>query len=102
MADIMRQRQRLGQILIQAESSGNSARDLRNLDSVCQPVAEMIGQPWRKHLRLVFQTAEGSSVDYTVAVPLKLGPVGMGKLGVTPSARAFHWEAQMSQRPGFH
>ena len=43
VADIVRQRQSLRQVFAQAQGRGDGARDLRDLDGVRQPVAEVIG-----------------------------------------------------------
>lgn len=48
----MRQRQRLGQILIEIEPAGQAAGDLRHLDAVRQPRAEMLALMEDEDLRL--------------------------------------------------
>ena len=44
MADIVRQRQRFGEIFVQLQNGGQGAGNLRHFDGVGEPVAEMIGQ----------------------------------------------------------
>ena len=58
MPDVMRQRQRLGQVLVQAQRPRDGARNLRHFHSVGQPAAEMIRPAVREHLRLRPQAAE--------------------------------------------
>ncbi len=41
MPHIVHQRQRFRQVLIQSENTRGRARDLRDLDRMCQPVAEV-------------------------------------------------------------
>src|SRR6516162_9144678 len=43
MADVMNQCERLGQIGVEPQRSGDGARDLRNFQRVRQPVAEVVG-----------------------------------------------------------
>jgi hypothetical protein len=100
--DIVGQCQSLGQMFIQAECRGDGSRDLGNLDGVRQAVAEVIGEPGREDLSLILQAAEGARVDHAIAVSLKLVPVRVGKLGITPSSRPFHRETQVSERARDH
>jgi hypothetical protein len=58
----------------------------------------MVGQAGREHLGLVLQAAEGAGVNYAAAVALEIVAIGMGKLGVTPAARAFDGKAKMRER----
>ena len=44
MADVVGQRQRLGQILVELQHVGQGARDLRHFDGVGQAVAEVVGE----------------------------------------------------------
>ena len=71
MAQIMRKRQRLGQILIQAQKSRDGPRNLRHFNGMGQARAEMITFVIDKHLRLVLQAPKGRGVDDTVPIPLK-------------------------------
>ena len=45
MADIVNQRQRFRQVFIQPQRVRDRSRDLRHLDGMGQPVAEMVGKP---------------------------------------------------------
>ena len=70
MAEIVRERQRLGQILVELQRAGDRAGDLRHLDAVGQPGAEEVALVVDEHLGLVLQLAEGGAVDDPVAVAL--------------------------------
>src|SRR3546814_10096167 len=63
MADIVRETQRLGQILVEPERAGDAAADLRDLDAVGQANAVMIAVGRDEHLRLVAQAAKGDRRD---------------------------------------
>ena len=67
MADVVGQRQRLGQFLVQPQRAGQCARDLRDFQSVGEAAAEVvrrrIGRQARKHLRLAGQAAKGARMQ---------------------------------------
>ena len=71
MAQVMGERQRLGQILLQAELACHGARDLGHLQAVREPRPVVIALVVDEHLRLVSQAAKGGRVDDAVAVALK-------------------------------
>ena len=68
MAEIMRERERLGQILVDAKGSGERAGDLRDFEAVGQPRAVMIAFVIDEDLGLVVQPAEGGRMQDAVAV----------------------------------
>ena len=68
MAEIMRQRQRLGQVLVDAKRAGDGAGDLRHFEAMGQPRAVMIALVIDEHLGLVVQPAEGRGMEDAVAV----------------------------------
>jgi len=70
MAEIVNQRDRLGQILIEPQRPGKGAGDLRYLDRMGQPRAEMVALIGDENLRLVAQPTKRRGVDDSVAVPL--------------------------------
>jgi hypothetical protein len=74
MADIMHQRKRLRQILVQSEPDGRRPRDLCHLDRVRQSAAKVIGSAARKHLRLPCQPPERPRLHHPLAVTLKRCP----------------------------
>ena len=71
VADVMRQRERLGQILVQPEQPRDHSSDLRHLQAVRQPGAVEIPVGGDEHLRLGAQAAERGRVDDPVAVALE-------------------------------
>ena len=102
VADIVGQRQSLGQVLIEPQHGGHGARDLRNLNGVRETVAEMIGKAGGEDLGLVFQPAKSPRMDDAVAVALEGIAVGVRQLGIAAAAGAFHRKTQMSERGRIH
>src|SRR5437899_8704208 len=87
MANVVDQRERFGEIGIQAESRGHGASNLRDLQRVRQAVAEMVGIAGGKDLCLSFETAESAGMDDAVAVTRVGAAVGMRRLRITPATR---------------
>ena len=58
VAEVVGQRQRLGQVLVQPQFSGDRAGDLRHLDRMGQPRAVEVALVVDEHLGLVLQLAE--------------------------------------------
>jgi hypothetical protein len=86
----MHQGQRLGEVVVEAELSGDGTRNLRDFDGVSKTVPEMVGVAARENLGLRFQASEGASVDDAVAVTLKVVAVQMRGLGMPASAGVFY------------
>ena len=72
VAQVMRQRNRLNQVFIEAQRAGDGAAQLRHLQGVRQARAEQVAFMVEEHLRLVNQPAESGGVDNAVAVSLEL------------------------------
>src|SRR3546814_19543730 len=72
MADIVRQAQSFGQILVKPKRARDAAADLRNLDTVGQANAIMVAVGGDEHLRLVTEAAKGDRMDDAVAVALEI------------------------------
>src|SRR5207244_3372692 len=90
MADIMRQSERFGQVLIETENRSHCAGDLRHLDRMGQPRAKVVGETGGKDLRLGFETAEGAGMHDPVAVTLERIAIRVIGLGVSaPPALAY-------------
>jgi len=70
---IMRQGERLGQVFIEPERTGDRAGDLRDFDRMGKTRAVVIPLVIDKDLGLVFQASEGSGMDDAVAVALIIG-----------------------------
>jgi hypothetical protein len=71
MAYIVREAERLGQVLIQPKSTGDHATDLCDLKAVRQADTVMIAVWRNEHLRLVTQAAKRNRMDDPVAIALK-------------------------------
>ena len=61
VAEVVRQRQRLGEILVEAERAGERAGDLRHLDRMGQAGAVVVALVEDEDLGLVLEAAEGAS-----------------------------------------
>ena len=70
---IVAERDRLGELLVQAQHLGNRPSDLRDLERVSQPRSIVIAGRRKKDLRLVFQSPEGLAVNNPVPIALKRG-----------------------------
>ncbi len=82
VAEIVRQRQRLGEILVEAEGAADRAGDLRHFEAVRQPGAVMVALVIDEDLGLVLEAAEGGAMDDAVAVALKGRAQGGFRLGM--------------------
>jgi hypothetical protein len=86
VAEVVRQRHRFDQVLVQVEQAGDGAADLRHFQAVGQPRAEQVALVVHEHLGLVFQAAERGRMDDAVAVALELGARRGGAFGVPAPA----------------
>ena len=68
--EIVGERQRFDEVLVQAERARDGPPDLAHLDRVRQPRAVVIALVIDEHLRLVFEAAKRARVDDPVAIPL--------------------------------
>ena len=80
VAEVVRERERLGEILVEAEGSREGPGDLPDLDRMGQAGAEMVALVVDEDLGLVVEAAEGGRVDDAVAVALELGAGRRGRL----------------------
>ncbi len=101
VAEIVRERDGLGEVGVQAERAGNVARDGGDFNSMRQPCTQMIPGAVEKHLGLVFETAESARMDDPVAVPLVLCAPERGCLGKFASACIATELGQVSQGLAF-
>ena len=83
MADVVHQRQRLRQVLVQSQRLGHAARNLHHLDGVGQAAAKVVGRATGKHLRLARQPAEGARLHNAFAVALERRRDGRSGAGYT-------------------
>ena len=87
MADVVGQRDRLGQVLVQPQSPGDGAGDLRDFERVREPGAVVVVDRGDEHLRLAGHAAERGAVDDALAVALVERAERVVRLGVPPPAR---------------
>ena len=86
VAKVVREGNRLGEVLVQPQRTGDVAGDGGHLHRVGEASAEVLPAAAKKHLCLVLQSAKGARMDNAVAIALKLGaPLGRF-LGVVASA----------------
>jgi hypothetical protein len=95
VAEIMGQRQGLGEVLVEHQLAGDGAGDLRHLQAVCEAGAVEVALVVHEDLGLVLQAAEGGGVHDAVAVALPGGAAGGFGLGVEAAAGGFG-----AHRPG--
>ena len=74
VAEIVAERDRFGQLLVQPQHLRDRARDLRHLERVRQPGPVVIAGRREEDLRLVLQPAERLAVDDAIAIALKRRP----------------------------
>ena len=87
VAQVVRQRNRLHQVFIEPEGTGDRAPQLRHLQRVCQPRAKQVTFVVQKHLRFVHQPTKCGAMNDAVAVALVLAARGRRLLCITTSAR---------------
>ena len=74
VAEVVAERDRLGQLFVQAQHLGDRARDLRDFERVRQARAVVIAGRRKEHLRLVLEAAERLGVDDAIAIALERRP----------------------------
>ena len=90
VADVVREAQRLGQVLVEPERARDHAADLRDLEAVGQPDAEVVAVGRDEDLRLAGEAAERDRMDDPVAVALEGGAraaAAVGSCGELTAAR---------------
>src|SRR6476660_6763109 len=71
MAEVVAEPDRLDEVLVEAQRTGDGARDLGDLERVRQPGSVVVALGRHEHLRLVLEAAERLGVDDPVAVALE-------------------------------
>ena len=74
VAEVVAERDRLGEVFVEPERAGDRAGDLRDLKRVRKACAVVVAFGRKKHLRLMRQATERLAVNDAVAVPLELCP----------------------------
>ena len=102
VAEIVGERQRLGQVLVEPQRAGDRAGDLRHLEGMGQARAEMVALVIDEDLGLVLQPAEGGRVDDAVAVaPARASAAGSASASrVRGRAGSRHGERGVGVRIG--
>ena len=97
VAEVMTERDRLGQILVEGERAGDVAGDARGLQRVRQTGAVVVALGRNEDLRLVLEAPEGLRVHDPVAVALERRAV-IGVRLVDSSPRRIRARCQRGQR----
>ena len=85
MAKIVRQRERLGEVLVEAERAGKRAGDLGHFQRVGQAGSVVIALMEHEHLGLVLEPAECSRMDDAVRVAPERAAGRARRLGIEPA-----------------
>ena len=80
MAEVVGERDRFGQVLVEPQAARDRAPDLRHFEAVREPRAEEIAFVVDEDLGLVFEPPEGGGMDDAVAVALVFGAAPRGRL----------------------
>src|SRR5690606_249771 len=87
VAEVVGQRDRLGQVLVEAQRAGDAGGDLRHLQRVRQARAVVVALVVHEDLRLVLEAPERAGVQDAVPVLLEGRAVPALGLGVDPAPR---------------
>src|SRR5438067_2151527 len=87
MAEVVSQRDRLGEVLIQLQGARDVAGDARYFDGMGQAGAEMIASAIEEDLGFVFQPAKRAGVDDPIPVTLIMSAPFRRFLDVLAAAR---------------
>ena len=68
MADIVDQRERFGEIDVEAQRAGDLPRDLCNFDGVREAAAKVVGGAAGENLRLAREAAKRTRLHHAIAV----------------------------------
>jgi|SRR5271156_1729430 len=82
MTNIVDERKGLGKVRIQAKRAGDGAGDRRNLKSVCEPAAEVVGIAIGENLRLARHAPKRSSMSHASAIALEGAAIGVNILRI--------------------
>ena len=97
MADVVDERERFGEIGVEAESGGDGAGDLRDFEGVSEAVAKMVGEASSENLRFGFEPAEGSRMDHAIAVARVGIAIRMWWFRIAAAARVAHVHGVFSE-----
>ena len=88
VAEVVGERDGLGQVLVEPQAARDRARDLRHFEAVGEPRAEEIAFVVDEDLRLVFEPPERRGMDDAVAVALVFAAAARRRLAMAPAAGA--------------
>src|SRR5206468_11365685 len=100
MAEVVSERHRLGQILVESERPARAARDLRHFEAVCEAGAVVVALVIDEYLRLVFEPPERRRMDDPFAVALEHRAARALGLPVQPSTAALRCHGIGGERGG--
>jgi hypothetical protein len=86
VAEVVRESERLGKVLVEPQGPRQRPRDLAHLDRMGEARAVMVALVEDEDLGLVLQPAEGARMDDTVAVALERAAGRRGRLGMEAAA----------------
>ena len=86
MAEIVRKRQRFGEIFVESQGAGERTRDLRHFKRVGEPGAVVVALVEYEHLSLVLEAAKGRRMDDAIAVAAKGAAAFARGLRIEPAA----------------
>ena len=87
VAEVVREHDRLGELLVQAQRARDRARDLARLDRVGESIAQVVALVIDEHLGLVLEPPERARVHDPIAIALERGAMAVLGLGVHAPAR---------------
>ena len=100
VAEVVCQRDRLDQVLVQPQIAADRAADLRDFDRMREPGTEQIAFVVDENLRLVFEPAKGGAVNDAVAIALELAARARPRLGVPAAAAGRRIAPPAGERSG--
>src|SRR5690348_18129997 len=86
MAEVVCERERFREVLIEAESAGERARDLYDFQRMGEPRPVVVALVIDEHLRLMREAAEGGRMDDSVTIATEVVAGGAGRLAEPASA----------------
>jgi hypothetical protein len=99
VAEVVHERDRLGEVLVGAQVARDRARDLRDLDRVREAGPVEVALVDDEDLCLVLETPERFRVDDAVAIALVLGALSVLRLSMPPAATPGDVRSEGRERP---
>ncbi len=102
MTEIVGKRQRLGEILVEAEPPGDRARDLGDFERMGEPGSIVVALVEDENLGLMLEAAESGRMNDAVAIAAEGAAASALRLGMQPAAasrRIAGIKARLPKRP---